>query len=262
MKTSRLLPSLPGLALLLGVAFLCGCVSDKYRIAPAVGANPQRMDIDLGGTPVRVRLDAVIIYQGPGSWKKSAYWDEFLLTFFNGSDQPVSITSVSLADYAGAVVPAGTNPWQLEKASLAQRDRYTRAGLSFALNTLGYAAFTYGAVGTGAMVGAAATSTWGGAFAGATVGLVAVPVAAIVVHASNQKHKHEIEREFHRRLLPLPQILNTDDTRTGSLFFPMTVGPRALRLEWTRGAENGASILPLPMLAGMHLKESSGKSSK
>lgn len=67
-----------GAVLLSCLVGLSGCVSNKYQAASALGAQPQRMDFDLGGTPMKTRLDAVIIYQGPGSWKKSAYWDEFI----------------------------------------------------------------------------------------------------------------------------------------------------------------------------------------
>jgi len=105
------------------------------------------------------------------------------------------------------------------------------------------------------MVGASITSTWGGLAAGATVGLVAVPVTAIVVYANNQKHKHQIEAEFARRRAVLPLELSAGEARTGSFFFPMTVSPQALRLEWTKGGERGAVVLPLPMLAGMHRPE-------
>lgn len=245
------------IAVLLSTIFLStGCVSSKYQAASALGAQPQRMDFDLAGGPVKSRLDAVIIYQGPGSWKKTAYWDELLITFTNDAHEPVTLTAASLVDYAGATVSAGADPWQLEKASRAQRDRYTQAGVSFALNTLGYAALTYGAAGAGMLVGAAVTNTWGGLAAGATVGLVAVPVTAIVIYANNQKHRHAIEREFNRRHLALPLTLNAGETRSGSLFFPMTVSPQALRLEWSTAIEHGISHRPLPMLAGMHRKES------
>lgn len=245
------------IAVLLSTTLLStGCVSSKYQAASALGAQPQRMDFDLAGGPVKSRLDAVIIYQGPGSWKKAAYWDELLITFTNDAHEPVTLTAASLVDYAGATVPAGADPWQLEKASRAQRDRYTQAGVSFALNTLGYAALTYGAAGAGMLVGAAMTNTWGGLAAGATVGLVAVPVTAIVIYANNQKHRHQIEGEFSRRRLVMPLALAPGETRQGSLFFPMTVGPRSLRLEWTGGTARRLSDLPLPMLAGLHLKAS------
>lgn len=127
--------------------------------------------------------------------------------------------------------------------------------VSFALHTIGYTAFTYGAVGAGAMAGAAVTSSWAGVSAGAVVGLAAVPVTAIVIYANNQKHKHEIEREFARRRVALPLTLAPGEPHAGSFFFPMTVGPQALRLEWTKGPDHQVSLLPLPMLAGMHQRE-------
>jgi hypothetical protein len=250
------LGSIAAVFLLNGALLFSGCISNKYQAASALDARPQRMDIDLGGGPgLKTRLDTVIIYQGPGSWKKAAFWDEFVLTIANESSEAITLTSASLVDYAGTDVPAGSDPWQLERASQAQRDRYARAGVSFALNTLGYAAFTTGAVSAGVMVGAATTGTWGGVAAGATVGLVAVPVTAIVIYANNQKHKQEIEGEFNRRRLALPLRLLPGANLAGSLFFPMTVSPQSLRLAWARGGVHGIITLTLPMLAGMHRKE-------
>lgn len=259
-RSSRFTPLVA--ALLSSSLLLTGCVSNKYKAASALGAQPQLMSINLGGEPVRSRLDAVIIYQGPGSWKKSAYWDELLVTFTNDTAEPVTLTASSLVDYAGTIVSAGVDPWQLEKASRSQRDRYNQAGINFALNTLGYAAFTYGAAGAGMMVGAAMTSTWGGLAAGATVGLAAVPVTAIVVYAKNQKHKRQIEAEFSRRRIAMPIALAPGESRNGSLFFPMTVSPSSLRLEWAKGGDRGSSTLPLPMLAGMHRQESAASSER
>ena len=46
--------------------------------------------------------------------------------------------------------------------------------------------------------------------------------------------------------------LSTQSARSGSNFFPMTVSQQALRPEWSRGAETGLSLPPLPMLAGLH----------
>jgi len=242
-----------GLALLLGTTlFSTGCVSKKYQTASALTALPTRMEIEIGQTPLKTRLDSVIVYQGQGSWKLAAYWDEVMLTLANEGDEPISLNTVSLVDFSGTLVPAGSDPWQLETASRTQRDRYTAAGVNFALNTLGYVALTYSTAGVGAMVGAALTSSWGGMSTGAIFGLAAVPVAAVLVYADNLNHKHKIEHEFNRRRLVLPLTLPTHAARSGSFFFPMTVSPQALRLEWSRGSETGISVLPLPMLAGMH----------
>ncbi|MSU46659.1 MAG: hypothetical protein EXS42_05940 [Lacunisphaera sp.] len=79
---------------MLGIALLIsGCVSNKYQAASALGAQPQRMGIYLGGGPeLKTRLDAVIIYQGQGSWKKAAFWDELLVNIVNESGDNTDLT--------------------------------------------------------------------------------------------------------------------------------------------------------------------------
>ncbi len=239
-----------------------GCVSRKYQAASAVGAQPRWINANLGNVPLKTRLDTVIIYQGPGSWKRSAYWDEFLVTFTNESDAAITLTSAGLVDYFGTIMPAGSDPWPLEKASQLQRDRYLQAGVNFALHTIGYAALTYGAIGAGAVIGGVVTNSWAGLTAGATVGVAAVPVTAIVIYVNNQKQRRVIENEFQRRRLSLPLTLAPGESRSGSLFFPMTVSPQSLRLGWAKGTDHGTSLLPLPMLAGMHRKESTTPSTR
>lgn len=247
----------PATAVLLGgVLLLAGCVSSKYEAASALGAQPRWINANLGIVPLKTRLDTVIIYQGPGSWKKSAYWDEILLTFTNESDAPITLTSAGLIDYFGTIMPAGSDPWSLEKASQFHRDRYLQAGVNFALHTIGYAALTYGALGAGAVIGGVLTNSWAGLTAGATVGVAAVPVTAIVIYVNNQKHRRLIEAEFQRRRLTLPLTLAPGEARSGSLFFPMTVSPQSLRLEWLRDDQADSSLLPVPMLAGLHRKVS------
>ena len=83
---------------------LGGCVTKKYQAASAVGAVPLHMDFDLGGEPVNTRLDSVIVYQGPGTWKRAAYWDEFQVTLVNKSDKEITVTAINLVDYAGASI--------------------------------------------------------------------------------------------------------------------------------------------------------------
>lgn len=246
----------PATAVLLSAALLfSGCVSRKYQAASALGAQPRWINANLEGAPLKSRLDSVIIYQGPGSWKKSAYWDEFLITFTNESDAAITVTSAGLVDYFGTTMPAGSDPWKLEKDSQLQRDRYLNAGVNFALHTIGYAALTYGAIGAGAVIGGVVTNSWAGLTAGATVGVAAVPVTAIVIYVNNQKHRRAIETEFQRRRLMLPLTLDPGESRSGSLFFPLTVSPQSLRLEGSRGDKQEVSLLPLPMLSGLHRKE-------
>lgn len=229
-----------------------GCVSNKYATASAIGAQPQAIDVDLGDQPLAVRLNAVIIHHGPGSWKKEAFWDELIVTVTNPTDQPVTLSDARVVDRFGVAQTAGVDPWQTEKLGLAQQKSYERAGVNFALNALGYAAFTYGAVGAGAMVGAAFTSTWSGLATGAIAGLVVVPATAVVIYARNQQKRGIIETEFHRRRLPLPLTLAPGESRRGSLFFPMTVSPRELVLVRSQDGASAEIRLPTPVLTGLH----------
>ncbi len=234
------------------LATLTGCVSNRYKTAGAIGARPDRLEADLGGEEVRARLDAVVTYKGPGTWKQEALWDEIQLTLTNPGTSAVVLTGATLTDSRGATQDAGTDPWLLERASLDQRKRYERAGVSFVLNTAGYVALTYGMTGTGALAGAALTSSWGGFATGATVGLAAVPVIAIGVHIKNVHNRHAIEAEFERRRIHFPLTLPPGGTASGSLFFPMSTSPGRLTLTRADGGVARSLVYPTPMLAGLH----------
>src|SRR4051812_11085465 len=118
MKLAPLL--LPLIALGLG-----GCVSTKYKMAKPQ-ATPPAVTLNLGNTPaaadapapaLAATLHTVIVYQGPGSWKREAYWDEYVVTVVNRSDKPVTIESASLTDFQGQTSAPGDNPWALENQS-------------------------------------------------------------------------------------------------------------------------------------------------
>lgn len=232
-----------------------GCVSSKYTSMPATAGVPHRLAHDLGGSPVNGRLDSVIVHQGQGSWKKAAYWDELIVTLRNDSAQPVTLTAASIVDFAGQASSAGADPWQLEKESRAREKSYAKAGVDFAMNTLFYSAVAAGGVSTGMVIGAAATSTWGGLAAGAAAGLVAVPLAVGVVYYTNQKHKRAIEQEFSRRRLAFPVTLLPGQEVSGSLFFPFAVSPRELHLTGKAGDSALTAVYTLhPHLEGLHRK--------
>jgi hypothetical protein len=94
-----------------------------------------------------------------------------------------------------------------------------------------------------------------GASAGAAVSavtLVALPLYYAAILDINHKNKAGMEKEFNHRQLLLPLTLAPGETKTGSLFFPMVPNPRSLRLQWSAGAAQGDSVLPLDILRGLH----------
>lgn len=228
---------------------LTGCVSSKYRSAPEDTPPPQLLNAAFASTPLQGTLNTVITYNGPGSWKRNAYWDEYVVTFHNPGHQPLTVTSVSLMDFSGTVRTAGDNPWVLEKESKTLEQKYKDAGIAFVRYTVP------GVILAGVGVGLAEASLMSAGAAGAaTVCLLALPVYYTSVIVINHHNKGAMEKEFHRRRLTLPLSLAPRETHAGSFFFPMVPSPRSLGVDWSNSSERGEAVLPLPFLQGLHLK--------
>ncbi len=228
---------------------LSGCVSTKYKMARKSTPPPVPLNLVAAQPPVEVVLNTVIVYQGPGSWKRAAYWDEYVVTLRNQGGQPLTIASAALADFAGVWRAPGDNPWALEKESKTLEQKYRDAGVAFVRNAAPAALF--GTVGVAlAMDGVLST----GAATAATGTFLALPVYYLAVWYINSTNKTAIVAEFNRRRLALPLILAPGETRTGSLFFPMVPNPRSLSLHWSSGAAAGDASLSLEPLHGLHVK--------
>jgi hypothetical protein len=206
------------------------------------------LNVTFAPAPLAATLNTVITYDGPGSWKREAFWDEYVVTLHNPGSQPLTVPVVELADYAGTGRSAGSNPWALEKESKTLEQKFKNAGVAFVRYTApGVLILGAGAAAiTSAGIFTAAAST----AAAATV--IALPVYYIGVLTINHHNKVAMEKEFNRRRLVLPLTLAPAETRTGSFFFPMIPSPRSLGLRWASGPETGEAVLPLEFLRGLH----------
>jgi hypothetical protein len=242
-------PRLVPLVLIGFVAALSGCVtSSKYRMArkvtppaPLSGLSVRRADLEL-------TVPSLIVVQGPGSWKRDARWDEYLVQLTNHGGQPVTIESAELVDILGQLQRPGDDPWKLEKLSYTNWDNYGKAGVSLLAGA--GVAYIYG--------GVALMSAFSGSVATADAMIVAFPwllVADVaVVAVKNNSNKGKVQREFTRRRVSLPRTLAAGESVSGSLFFPMTPGPQRLTLKGTSQDTPFELVLELPPLAGLHLK--------
>jgi hypothetical protein len=214
------------------------------------------LNLSVSQAPAEVTVHAVIVYEGPGSWKSKAFWDEYVLTIANRSDAPLIIESAAVDDFQDNQIPAGSDPWQLEKESKTwwQNVKSSETGR---LLTLGAGAFVAGT----AFMALAPAVIWGGsgaaagAAAGFAVAAVALPVYAVASVVGNISGRHKIEAEFNRRRLVLPADIPPGQIVQGSLFFRITPGPKRLLLH---GRADGAAhevALDLAPLAGLHFKE-------
>lgn len=247
------------IALSLSVAGLfTGCVSNKYKKAKSDTPLPQLLNVAFAPAPLEATLNSVITYNGPGSWKRDAFWDEYVVTLHNPGSQPLTVVTAGLTDFAGLARTAGGEPWVLENESRTLERKYKDAGMAF----VRYTAPGLLIVGTGTAAAASAGFLSAGAGAAGAAIVVVLPIYYIGVVVINHKNKAAMSGEFNRRRLVLPLTLAAGETRTGSFFFPMTVSPQSLRLEWLKGGERSAIVLPLPMLAGLHRPETTKQNPK
>jgi hypothetical protein len=248
-------PAVRGAAALLATTLvLSGCVSTKYKMARENTPPPMLLNLAATQPPLEGVLNMVIIYQGPGSWKRAAFWDEYVVTISNQGDQPLTIASAALTGFAGVSHAPGADPWALEKASKTLEQKYRDAGVAF-VRTAGPGVLMVGAGAGGvAVAGVGLGGVSAGAAAVATTTVIALPVYYLAVWAINSDNKAAIVTEFNRRGFALPLTLVPGETRIGSLFFPMVPNPRALSLHWSSGTSGGELTLPLESVRGLHVK--------
>ena len=236
------------------LAGLCGCVATKYKLAKKDAPAVQLLGIAFHPQRRPATLASLITYGGPGSWKREALWDEYVVELVNHGVSPLTIDSATLFDSMATPYAAGSDPWVIEKQSKKLEKQYRDHGEAF-IRAAGPGVLIVG-------VGAAAMSTaaaGGGiyvlpAIAGmAVVTVVVLPVYYVSVLGINHHNKKAVMTEFKRRRLPLPLTLAPGESRTGSLFFPMVRSPASLALQWS-GEPNGAStVLPLDFLKALHV---------
>lgn len=238
-----------------------GCVSNRYKMAEKKTLSPP-VALNLTTAPsdppplFTPTVATVIVFRGPGSWKRDAYWDEYVLKISNSTPDPVVIDSAKLFAKGDAVVLPGPQPWRLEKES---RDAW-RYNFGLAKDVTVRVGTGVLAVTTGVAAGIAAGGGFWVASTAAVVGgmvLVAGPVIGGTIYR-NVSGKHEVEAEFNRRRLVLPVTLSPGQTTEGSLFFRITPGPRELVLHG-RGANEADVTIPLGPLNDLHLKAESGE---
>lgn len=246
--------------LLVGVSvLLSGCVtSTKYKMAKENTPPAQSLGWSVTTPPVELTLETIIVFKGPGSWKREARWDEYVVRFTNRGAEPLTIDSAVLTDLLGQQQLPGDDPWKLEKLSHTNWDKYGKTGLKLLAGAGAVVVYA------GAVSAVAATSflSAGGAAGGATV-LSVIPLIAVVnigvVAVMNHNNKVAVQTEFARRRLKLPLIIAPGANAEGSFFFPMTPGPQRLIVKARSGDLPVELVLDLKPLAGLHLDSAKKK---
>ncbi len=237
-----------------------GCVTaKKYRLAKPDATAAKPLGWSVASPPAELTLAELIVFKGPGSWKREARWDEYMVRISNHGEQSLRIDSAELIDLLGQPQVPGVDPWKLEKLSYTNWDKYGKTGLKL-LAGAGAVALYVGAAYAVASADLLATGFGGAAASGgaAVTMLNVIPVLALVdvttVAVMNHNNKKKVGAEFDRRRLALPLTIAPGATTEGSFFFPMTPGPQRLVLKGTAGEAPLELVLELKQLASLHLK--------
>ncbi len=228
---------------------LSGCVSTKYKMAPKNTPPPIALNLATVQPPVATLLHTVIVYKGLGSWKKEAYWDEYVVSITNQGPAPLTVETATLVDALGAEQACGSNPWVLEKLSRENLKKFEHYGRKIMIGTgltLGWAV-SGGAVAAAAWAGDAVLLTVAG------TAFLALPVWAVGSGVRILVARSSITDEFNRRRIATPLVLKPGETKQGSLFFPISPGPQRLVLRCRTNGVTQLVILDLTPLAGLHL---------
>lgn len=249
------------LVFLIIISSLTSCVSAKYKMADENTPPPVPLNLSAESHSVNAQIDTVIIYGGPGFWKREAYWDKYLLTITNQGEHPVDLISATLIDFQGNPVMPGEDPWRIQEESKEWIENYDSGTTGIVLKT-GAASVMTGTVLGGGLAAIALSSapgvTTGAAVAGAAVAvgavtIIAAPIIILGTYSANAEARKQVEGEFQRRRLVLPATIQPGQVTHESLFFRITPGPQQLKLLFS-GVEPGFDIsVALTPLSDLHI---------
>lgn len=234
-----------------------GCVATQYQ--HAAPTTPPAETLHLHGEtagPLLAEVESVIVYDGPGSWKRRAFWDEYVLTIANPGPVAVRLQALELSAGNGLPIPPGTDWEELERESSVWWQR-NASPENFALG----AGLTTAAAGGGvsALLLQVAVSFGSAPLLGVAVAGMAVSGgASFLLTRPSEEARLAITADFARRRLSLPQTLAPGDAVVGSAFFRVTPGPQRLVLRYEIHGRVERVVFDLAPLAGLHLKNRPG----
>lgn len=230
-------------AAFLSVSATSACVSSHHALVatrPAPAAPNEAHEA--AGDIARVAVLQLIVHHGPGSWKRDAYWDEYVVAIESTTPVAVRVVSVRLIAADGRRVEPGRDWRRLDRESrpMTWGERVTAVVAEGGKNTLAAVAG-----GTGLVLSRQLMA--GGPTLLATMGPVALApmAAAALIVGPAAVQEAPVTWEFVRRNLLLPARVAPGAPLRRSLFFPPT--PGAVALEFTLSGAAGLETLALDL---------------
>jgi hypothetical protein len=209
-----------------------------------------------GDDKLEVRLNWVIVRDGPGTWARNADWDEYLLVAHNSSGAALRITGVSVYDSLGNRVAAEDDRKRLVEASRKTSRLYKDNGVEVMQGAAPGTMLLAGAAGygIGAAVGSTAVVASSALAVGALAALALAPVLVVggVVKAGNN---HEVAKEIQRRHTDLPVDIDAGNQVALDLFFPLAPSPRRVEVTYLDAqSEHTIVVDTRESLEGLHIR--------
>jgi hypothetical protein len=256
--TSNAFTTLPVCLLLsLGALLGPGCGSSNYRLINSDSRQPAMpMEFTSVAGPTELTVTGLITYDGPGTWKREAFWDEYLVRLTNHSGEPLTVTGVYLHDILARSVASGSDPWELDKAGRKQERYLISLGLPASAYASAHPRKSVAAQVAGEATGLAVATVPGAAplllYGAPVIVMTAIPVLAVNKLFIDPKNRDQVLAEFNRRCLRLPLELLPGASISGSVFFPLTPGPEHLSVNGQQAGQAVEVSVALPGLAGLH----------
>ncbi|HXV39897.1 MAG TPA: hypothetical protein VD701_02905 [Steroidobacteraceae bacterium] len=246
-------------ALAVGVMLaLSGCGGTRVLKAPLAGEQATGATAAREG--VTVSVQGLIYRDGPGSWARDAYWDEYQVRVDNAASVAIEIERVVLVDALDHEVMASSDRRSLARGTKQNLRRYRDAGIKVspgappAGSVLAGSALLAGGAATlssAASAGAMGMSGAGSfAAAGAGVALGGIALVGAGVHRAVQNDR--VQDALTARAWTADTVAASGRIE-GSVFFPLVPAPRSLVVYYrVADATTRAIEVPLPSLGSLH----------
>lgn len=218
--------------------YVTGCASPQFQLVKEKDyQQPAAINLSAVDEHLEARLDHLIYFNGPGSWKNDALWDEYVFTILNTTDVQIRIVDIFLVDPLDANIYPAIDLWMVHKKNPQNLRQYRKAGI-IATNDVDPLLFAGAIVAVTALevaatAGLAATTGLSSLYAIGAVVFIALPAILIVgtgVMISNNKAKKLINEEIERRDLDFPIILEPGEIAQGSVFYPVIPSPQSFQI--------------------------------
>ena len=105
-----------------GILILSGCGTGSFKMVNTEAVKPAApMGLSTDDAGLELSVTALVVYDGPGSWKQHAYWDEYVVRFVNHRAEPVKVEIIELADVLDRWVPLAWIPGLWKKPAPSMR---------------------------------------------------------------------------------------------------------------------------------------------